>query len=460
MDDNSIINDLTQGSVARRLIKFSLPFMLSNFLQTAHSLVDMIVVGRFIGEVGMSAVAVAAQLMSLIMLVCMGFSNGGQVMIAQKVGSGQRDKLRQSIGTMSTVMLLSAVVISIAGLPLRSVLLKLLSTPAEAFSQATGYLTVVFAGTVFIYGYNLTSAIFRGCGDSKHPLLFVFISTVVNIMLDYLFVGPLHWGAVGAAAATIIGYATAFIISVVYLYVHRGDIGFDFKLSSFRPVGEAVRELVRLGLPLGIEMGIISISMLVVNKFVNQYGVTASAVFGAGAKVDEFSFIVGGGIMMANTTMVAQNTGAGKQDRAIKSVHTSELILVVTTALLVTVFALFPKQVYSVFTKDPSVIEMAPMFMKVLAMCTPATLIMAAYQSFIEGIGNSRLAMCLAFLDGFIGRLSISFICANTLGMGLQGYFYGYGMAAYIYFILGGIYFYSGVWKKKYGVAPLSNKAE
>ncbi|MBP5166628.1 MAG: MATE family efflux transporter [Oscillospiraceae bacterium] len=444
-----IINDLTVGSVSKKLFRFALPFMLSTLLQTAYGLADMAIVGKCVGKEGLSAVSIANQIIWVTTALSIGFTNAGQVIVSQLVGSGKRNELKKTIGTVTTVVLTIAIFITVLGLALCGPVLRLMKTPVEAMQGAKAYLTVVFLGSIFTFGYNLVSSLFRGMGDSHHPLIFVAISSSVNLVLDLIAVAVLGWGVVGAAAATVTGQAVALVISISYLYRNREGFGFDFKASSLRVDRRCLGQLVRLGLPFSLQFAAISISMLFVNRFVNTYGVTASATFGTGTRIEQIPWIMINGIMMASATMIGQNMGAGNRERMKKTVNIAAIVCAVSAAVFMALFYLLPGEIYSLFTDDPEVIEMAPMFMIALVVSLPATCMMCPYQAFIEGIGNARLTMIIALLDGFVSRIAISLILAELLHMGLMGWFLGYGLAAYVNTILSVIYYYSGIWKKR-----------
>jgi len=444
-----LIVDFTEGSVPKQLIRFALPFMLSTLLQTLYSTVDTIVVGQYVGSAGLSGVSIAGQIMWLTMTIAMGIATAGQILISQKIGIGDRDGLKKTIGTLFTTVAVVAVIITVVGILFHAPLLHLLDTPEEAWDDASNYLIIIFAGTIFTYGYNLVSSILRGMGDSTRPFIFVAIAAVTNLLLDLLFVAVLDMGAAGAAWATIIGQALSFLCSVIYLYHKKEEFSFDFKPKSFQVDTHLLGLLIKLGIPLALQNSAISISMMFVNKFINQYGVAASATFGTGTRIEQFPWVVVNGIMMATVSMVAQNMGAGKTDRAKKVVHVGAIICTITAVIVCTLFTLFPVELFSIFTTDPEVLALAPSFMLALTLSVPATTIMNPYNAFIQGIGNATLTLIIALLDGFVARIAISLFLAHVMDMGLMGWFLGYGMAAYVNFILSAIYFYSGVWKKR-----------
>ena len=444
-----IIQDFTVGSIPKKLLRFAFPFMLSTLLQTAYGMVDMMVVGHYVGSSGLSAVSISSQTLWMTTALCMGFSNAGQIVIAQMLGAGRRKDLQKAIGTLALTLFGAAVLVTVLGMSLARPLLRLLQTPAESFEEAVSYLLIAFAGTIFTFGYNMVSAIFRGMGDSKHPLIFVIVAAVVNLILDLVAVAVFHMGVAGAALATIAGQGVSLIASLVYLYRSREKLGLEFKLRSFKPTKQIFTTLLRLGVPFAFQNAAISISMLFVNSFVNSYGLTASATFGTGTRIEQFPWIIINGIMVACSTMVGQNMGAGKTERMKQCVSVSAVICAVTAAVVMAIFLAFPRQLYEIFTTDEDVLALCPKFMIALACSTPATTMMGPYQSFIEGIGNAKLTLIIALLDGFVSRIAISLILAYGFHMGLMGWFFGYGMAAYVNTILSVIYYYSGVWKKR-----------
>ena len=286
-------------------------------------------------------------------------------------------------------------------------------------------------------------------GDSKHPFIFVTIAAAANVVLDIILVAVLDWGVAGTAIATVFSQALSLFISIRFLYQNREVFGFDFKPRSFLIDWDYLGKLLRLAIPFAMQNSAICISMLFVNKFINQYGLTASATFGTGTRIEQLPWVVVAGIMMATATMVAQNMGAGQIDRIKKTVNIAAAISAVCAVVFMALYYFFPREIYSIFTSDPDVLDMAPMFMLALVVSLPATTMMCPYQAFIEGIGNAKLVMIIALLDGFVSRIIISLLLANVFNMGLMGWFLGYGLAAYVNTIISVIYYYSGIWKKR-----------
>lgn len=448
-EQKTMINDLTQGHVTKKLLAFSAPFMLSNVLQTVYSLVDMVVVGQYVGSGGLSGVSIGSELLSLFTFIAMGFSTAGQVMIAQFIGRNDRKSISSTIGTMFTFIQIMSIIATVICLPLKDVFLSWLNTPQEALSEARDYVTVCFAGMFFIFGYNTVSAILRGMGDSKRPLLFIAIAAVTNLVLDLLFVAVFDMASFGAALATVIGQALSFVISLVYLYRRRVAFGFDFRLKSFRIDRTKLTPLVKLGLPMALQHAAISISMLFVNSYVNSYGVTASAVTGIGTKLRSLMSIVSQSVSTAGSTMMGQNLGAGEHDRVKKIVHVSHAVCLIAAAALSAVLLLFPEQIFSVFNQDPEVLGMAAQYMPVEAIAFFSFALMCPFNALINGLGYSTLSFVIGLLDGVVARIGISLLLGIVLGWGITGFWYGNAVAGYVTVIIGGIYYYSNRWKTR-----------
>ena len=445
----SMVTDLTQGGVFSNLARLALPFMLSNLLQMLYSMIDMIVVGQYVGSTGLSAVTVSSQIIVLMTTIATGFASAGQVLISQQVGTKDDEGRKKTIGSLFSTLLLMAGVMTVVGVGLHGPMLRLLKVPEEAFPQAVDYMLVCSGGIVFTYGYNSISAILRGMGDGKRPFIFIAIASAVNVVLDILFVGPMGLMAAGAAWATIIAQAVSFVISVVYLYRNREGFGFDFRLGSFRIHKKSLSILLRLGLPAALQHSAISISMLFINGFVNGYGLAASAAFGVGRRVEMFPTTLTSSVSMAVSAMVGQNMAAGKVERSKSAVYYA---LGINASIIVTAFVIFafwPREVFAVFTQDGSVLELSRLVMRTILIGLPAFAIMHAFNPFIQGIGNAKLGLIIGLMDGVVARIGLCILFERVLHMGLWGVLLGYTLATYVTAIPAMVYFLSGVWKKR-----------
>ncbi len=446
--EDTIIRDLTTGSVPKTLLRFSLPLFLSGLLQMVYNMVDMVVVGRFVGTTGLSAVAIGGEVLQLITFVAMGFSNAGQILISRYVGEDRRDKVGLMVGTLFTLLMSLALVITVVFLFSYQGILRWLNTPADIWEYTRQYSVTCVYGTLFIYGYNLVSAILRGMGDSRHPFQFIAIASVINIILDVLFVGPLHMGPLGAALATVIGQAVSFLFALRLLYQNREQIQFDFHPRNFRLHGEVARPLISLGIPMVIQSAAVTFSMLFVNSYINTYGTVAVAVTGVARKLEGMIGVVSQAISSAGGAMISQALGARKTERVPKIVFTALWVVAIPASIFAVVTVFRPEWLFGLFSDDPAVLAMAITYIPVaLVQYTGATLRPASF-ALINGSGNSKLNLMVALLDGIAARIGLALLLGVTFSMGILGFWYGNALAGLVPFLIGGIYLISGSWKK------------
>ena len=449
----SLSKDFTKGNIAKQLVLFALPFMASNALLVLYSTIDMIIVGKFVGTAGLSAVSQSSQIVNFATMVCLGFSNAGQVLLAQAMGAGKRKEMNDIIGTLFVFVSAVALVFSTIILVLQTWILNVMKSPQESYEMAREYLVICALGLIFTAGYNLVSAVLRGMGDAKRPFLFIGIASAVNLVLDILFTGILGWGVAGAAWATIIGQAASFLFSLYYLYKKRREFGFDFKKESFMPKAKYVGMITSLGTPMAIQSGFINLSMLVVNSLINEVGVVASATFGVGVRIDDIVNKISQGIQYAAVPMISQNIGSGNNERAKKVVKYAIVYSIALTAFFMILYITLGKYLFMIFSDDPLVHEMSSEFIKAILWMFPAFAVMRGSGAFVQGIGNAKLSMALAILDGVVLRIGLSWLFGIFLGWGFFGFVLGYGLAPYGYAIPSIIYFLAGRWQKRKALA-------
>ena len=449
MNTNKLAKDFTRGSVAKQLLWFTLPFMASNALQVLYSTIDMVIVGEYVGTPGLSAVSQSSQIMNFAPMVCLGFSNAGQVLVSQALGAGKKKEMNHIIGTLFSLLMCLALLLSAIVLGARAWILDVMNIPLESYGYAMDYMVICGAGLVFTAGYNMVSAVLRGMGDSKRPFLFIGIASAVNLVLDILFTGILGWEVAGAAWATIIGQAVSFLFSVFYLFKNRAAFGFDFKKESFAINKHYAKLVAALGTPMAIQSGCINLSMLFVNSMINEVGVVASATFGVGVRIDDIVNKISQGIQYAAMPMVSQNIAAGKPKRSVQVVRWAWVYSTILTVVFMTAYIIFGKYLFMAFSDDPLVHGLSGTFIKAILWMFPALAVMRGTGAFVQGIGNAKLSMVLALLDGVVLRIGLSWLFGIVLNWGFFGFVLGYGLAPYGNAIPGMIYFLSGAWKKR-----------
>lgn len=444
---DTMITDLTQGNVVKLLLVFSAPLFVSNALQAIYNIVDMIVIGRVVGGAGMAAVSTGGNILHILTFLAMGFSSAGQIIIARDVGTENMDGVKKAIGTMFTLLLSMAIIMSVICFFIRTQILDLVNTPPEAYAYTMDYTVICIAGLVFIYGYNIVSAILRGMGDSKRPFYFVAIAAIMNTILDIVFVAFFHMEAMGAALATVIGQGFSFLFSVLYLYKNRESFGFDFKPISFLPDGKTIGRLFALGIPMALQSAAISVSMTVVAAWVNSFGYISSAIAGILGKLNMMMGIMSQSVTTAAGSMVGQNLGARKYKRVPQILFWTFTISLIMAVISSVVLWMFPDPIFRMFTKDEKVLVEA----SVIILPCVLNFLGAATRSFafgiINGSGNAKLNLAVAILDGVLSRIGLAYLLGFAMAMGPLGFWMGDALAGFVPCIIGGVFYLSGRWK-------------
>ena len=448
--EKSNVKDFTTGNVPKQLVSFATPLFLSSLLQIVYNMVDMIIVGQKLGKVGLSAVSIGGDVTTFLTFIAMGFSGAGQVIISQYLGSGQKDKISRFIGTMFNFLMGCAVSISIVCMVLRAPILNVMNTPPEAYSEALNYSTVCIAGLVFIYGYNIVSAVLRGMGDSIRPFIFIGIAAVGNVILDILFVLVIGLGSGGAALATVLSQAFSFISCTIYIF--RNKERYDLTLSREELTGiekPMLGSLVKLGLPMAIKFASVMTSKLFVNAFINSYGVAVSAFSGIAHKLSSMTNMMSNAFNTAGSTMVGQNIGAGRFERVGKVMKSIFSITISIDIVLSALMILFPEQIYGLFTTDPEVISIGIKYVPIAILTFFSSAARSGMNALINGSGNYKVNFATAILDGIVNRIGLALIFGLVLEMHAYGFWLGDALAGFTPFFIGIVFYYSGRWKKR-----------
>ncbi len=447
---NKIVKDLNQGSVTKTMILFAMPMLFAGVIQMLYNTADMIIVGRFVGTSGLAAVSVGGDVMHFLAFAAMGFANAGQVIISQYLGAGMREKAGKVIGTLFTFLLSLSVILGALTIIFREKVMHWVNAPAgETWDYAMSYVIVCMSGMIFIYGYNVVSAILRGMGDSKHPLIFVAIAAGSNIVLDLLFVVIFKWAVFGVALATVLSQGISFILSIVFLYIHRKDFGFDFKPASFRIDKEVLAPLVKLGIPMFMQSAAISFSMLFVNSYINSYGEVAAAMNGIGNKLGMIVNIINFSFAAAASPMIGQAIGAEIYHRIPRILGVSLAINTAISLIMTVILLAVPRMVFGIFTSDEEVLKMAISYIPVALLLLAGSALRPPLGALINGVGNFKLNFAVGILDGVLLRIGLSMLLGLYLHFGIFGFWYGHAIAGFTPFVMGGIYFLTSRWRTR-----------
>ncbi|MDE6846090.1 MAG: MATE family efflux transporter [Lachnospiraceae bacterium] len=347
-------NDLTQGSVGKNLILFALPYLLSCFMQTFYGMADLFVVGLYNGSETTTAVSIGSQVMHMLTVIIVGFAMGTTVKIGRSVGARDERELSKTIGTSIVFFVVFAIAMTGILLGCTSVVTKVMLTPAEAVAETKTYLAICFAGIPFITAYNVISSIFRGTGDSRRPMYFVAVACVVNIVLDFVFIGLCGLGAAGAALGTVCGQAVSVIVSL-YMMIKR-DMGINMKRQDIRADREVTSQILKVGAPIALQDGLIQIAFIVITVIANSRGLVISAAVGIVEKLISFMFLVPSAFLSAISTITAQNMGANKSERARRSLYYGLMITVGWGCLCALYNQFLPHTLVGIFTRDSAVL--------------------------------------------------------------------------------------------------------
>lgn len=432
--------------MGKKLVAFAIPFLIAQLLQALYSLVDMIIVGRYMGDYGIAAVNTSTVLTMFITMFISGFAVSGTVLVAQYMGAKEEENAKKTIGTMLTLFILIGIVITVFGLIFAQKLLGILHTPMEAYEEAKWYLMICFSGTIFICGYNGISAILRGLGDSKRPLYFVAVATGINIGLDLLMVGHFHMGAAGAALATVIAQAFSFFLAVYTLC--KGEFLFDFRLKNFRMDQTKLPMIFKIGLPSAIQSGVVNFSFMFVIAHVNVYGLAASTATGIGSKVDSFAILPAIAFSQAIASMVGQNLGAEKYDRARDTLLTG-LKLNVGFGLLIFIFVrLLAVPILGLFRPSAETVEIGKMYFKLVTFSYLFNAVTFSVNGLASGAGIATVPMFVAICNLILVRVPLIILFADILGLGLYGIFVAMSLSQMAGVLISAIFYFRGKWKK------------
>lgn len=439
-------NRLTEGNVAKQLIRFSLPLLISNIVQALYSVADMLIVGWFSGTYAMSAVNIGGQVTMVVTNFVIGLAVGGTVLIAQYIGAKKHEEVDKTIGTIFSVMGILAVFFSVFMTFFSDVMLKALNTPVESYDMAKDYVLICMWGIVFVFGYNAISAILRGMGDTKRPLAFIGIACTINVVLDIIFVGPLDMKASGAAIATIIAQAVSMLLAVIYL--KRNKFIFSFHHASFRIHKDKLKLLLKVGIPSSAQNVIVGISFLVLTSMINDIGgVTASAAVGIVGKFNSFAILPAIAMSASVSAMAAQNIGAGLYNRASKTLITAIMISFTISIIIFTLVQIFPEAILLVFKAEPDVIAIGVSYLKSFSYDYLVVPFAFCFNGLLNGAGYSIISMISSTISSLVFRIPLVLLFARVLQTGVGGLGYAAPIATFFAMLIGGYFYLSGKWK-------------
>ncbi len=399
--------DMTVGTPWKGILEFTLPMIIGNIAQQLYNTVDSIVVGKYIGDNALAAVGSAAPILNLLLVLFIGISAGATIMVSQYFGARNRESLSYTIGNSITITAIACIGLIIIAAPLIRPVLVMLNTPETILDGCSDYLMISLVGMAGMGYYNILSGIIRGLGDSFSVLIYLIVATVINIILDILFVAKFDMGVGGVALATVIAQCVSSILCLWKLAKMREY--FDFKIKYWKPKKHFVNMIIKLGLPSGLTQAIFSSAMIIVQSLTNQFGEQFIAANVVTMRVDGFAMMPNFSFGMSLTTYAGQNVGAGLYDRVVKGAKQGTLMAVGFSAAITGVILLFGKHLMAVFTDTNELVELSYYLMQILAVGYIAMAVTQSLSGIMRGAGDTVTPMWISLITTVVLRVPIAY---------------------------------------------------
>ena len=394
----------------KTLIVFSLPFLLSTFLQTLYGLADLFIIGQFCPTEATTAVSIGSQVMHMLTVMIVGLAMGSTVLIGKAVGAADSELRNRAVGNTVTLFLIVAICTTAILLIAVNGIVSVMSTPEEAVNGTRQYLMICFAGVPFITAYNIISSIFRGMGDSKSPMYFVAVACVFNIALDFIFIGAVGLGPAGAALGTTISQAISVIIALTVIVRKKMISGIG--LNDFKPVRGIIGKITSVGIPVSAQDGFIQISFIVITIFANRRGLVDSAAVGVVEKLIGILFLVPSTLLASVSALCAQNIGAGRHDRARSTMKDAMLIVVIFGTAMSVIFQFAAPFAVSLFSKDAAVITAGAGYMRSYVVDCIFAGIHFIFSGYFCAYSKSGLSFLHNLISVLVARIPLSYVAS------------------------------------------------
>jgi len=439
------MRDLTLGKESKLIFNFAVPMLLGNVFQQLYNVVDSIIVGRFIGKEALAAVGSSFPIIFTLISLIIGIGTGATIIIAQYFGAKDIENVKRTIDTLYIFLFIASIVMGIIGIILSGPIFELIKLPEEVIPMAKLYLTIYFSGMVFFFGFNGTAAILRGLGDSKTPLYFLIISTIINIILDVLFVIVFKWGIAGVAIATIISQAGAFFTAIIYLNKTHEIINLSFRKLIFDK--SIFRKSIRIGFPVGFQQAFVALSFLAMYWIVNLYGTDVTAAYAVAVRIDSFAAMPAMNFAAALATFVGQNLGANKPERVKKGFYATLKMTAIVSLSVSAVAILFSNKIMGLFTNDQNVIYIGARYLLIVSPFYITFTWMFVVGAIMRGAGDTVIPMFITLFVLWVVRIPVSYWLSETIGV--EGIWWGIPIAWVLGVILSYFYYLTGRWRSK-----------
>lgn len=440
------MKDMTVGKEWKLILQFALPMLAGSLFQQLYNVVDTIIVGNFLGKEALAAVGASFPVIFVLVSMIIGLASGITIIISQFFGAKDYDKVRKAIDTMYISLFFASIITTIAGIAFSEKIFILLNLPEEVMPQALSYLNIYLLGMIGFFGFNGTSAILRGLGDSKTPLYFLIISTLSNILLDLLFVIVFKMGVDGVALATIISQGGAFISAVFYLNKYHKLINISVKNLRFD--WEIFKLSNKIGLPVGFQHTFVALGIMAIMGIVNSYGTDVIAAFSVASRLDAIATIPAMILAQALATFVGQNLGGNKPSRVRSGLISTLIITVIVTLITSGIIILFGSVFMKAFTNDTNVIRIGSEYLTIVSLFYLLFAIMFIFTGVMRGAGDTLIPMIITLLSLWLVRIPLAHILSNRMG-GEEGIWWSFPIGWAVGLLLSWAYYSTGKWKNK-----------
>jgi len=429
---------MTSGSIMKLVLLFALPICVGNILQQLYNTVDTLVIGNFCGSLSLAAVGTSSQPVEMLLCIFLGLGTGVSILVSQCVGSGDNETLRKIIATAISFLYLCAIPLSVLGLFIGPVILKIMQVPDDAYSHAVSYINIIFLGTLGNMGYNMNAGILRGVGDSRSSLLFLIISCIINIILDLLFVAGLKMDVTGAALATIIAMFSSWIFSIFYIRKKYPELQFTFLPKYMER--SILKQIIRIGLPLGLNNSVYSVGHIVMQSLINAQGSTFMAACAVATKLTGIANVAITSLSSAATTFSGQNLGAQKYTRLKQGGLRIPLTSGLITACAGITFTVFCRPILGLFTDDTAVLDLAVTYIRVVLPFTWMYAVFNGIICFVNGMGEIKYTTVVNILMLWAVRIPtgylIAYFISGTYCMACIPISFAFGMTCMLAYFL------------------------
>ncbi len=406
------IKKMTEGSELGHILRFTLPLLIGNLFQQLYNIVDSAIVGKFLGDEALAAVGTTGSITYLFYTLCIGLATGAGILIAQRFGAGDMDNVKRLIINSAYAMGALGAIISVVSVICAYPLLQLLDTPVEVIDRAAGYMRISCAGTVAVAAYNWINAVLRSLGDSKTPLIFLGIASVLNAVLDVVFVVYCNMDVNGAALATIIAQGVSAAASIVFAFVKNPC--FKFTLQQARLDMQMFIKCIVTGVPIALQNAFVSISMVYLQRTANGFGTTVMAAYTASMRVEQLVQQPFASLNVAISTFAGQNIGAGKTERAVKGYHKTVLTGAVFSVVMLVLFMLFSRNIVGIFVDEPEVLDIGEMALKLSSLFYFPLGMIHITRGMLNGAGDVGYALINGIAE-VVGRIGFAILLVNYL---------------------------------------------